>query len=308
MYGPSLPSTRRLRSRMFANVPRIITSWCPRRAPYELKSRGATPCAWSHWPAGDHAAIDPAGLMWSVVTESPRSARTRAPSMSRERRGLGGQAVEERRIRDVRRAVLPRVAVALRDRQRAPALVALEHRRVGLAEQRGIHGRADDLADLGGGRPDVGEHHRIAVAVRAQRLGREVDVDAARERERDDERRRREIRGADEGMDATLEVAVARQDCRDHELVVLDGLRDRLVERPAVADARRAAIAREREAELGERRHQPGPLEVAGDGLGARGERGLDDGRDASGRARRRSGRAARRRPSPSGWRCSCTR
>ena len=30
-------------------------------------------------PAGDVGLIDPAGLMWSVVTESPSAARTRAP-------------------------------------------------------------------------------------------------------------------------------------------------------------------------------------------------------------------------------------
>ena len=68
---------------MLPNVPRIITSWWPRRAPYELKSGGSTPCAWSHVPAGDQAAIDPAGEMWSVVTESPSQASTRAPAMSR---------------------------------------------------------------------------------------------------------------------------------------------------------------------------------------------------------------------------------
>jgi hypothetical protein len=67
---------------MFAKVPRIITSWCPRRAPYELKSRGSTPWATSHSPAGDVRAIEPAGLMWSVVTLSPRTASTRAPLMS----------------------------------------------------------------------------------------------------------------------------------------------------------------------------------------------------------------------------------
>ena len=82
MYGPSRPGTSPLRSRMLAKVPRIITSCWPRRAPYELNSSGPTPCAWSHWPAGDQAAIEPAGEMWSVVTESPRTARTRAPPMS----------------------------------------------------------------------------------------------------------------------------------------------------------------------------------------------------------------------------------
>ena len=33
-------------------------------------------------PAGLSALIEPAGLMWSVVTESPSIASTRAPSMS----------------------------------------------------------------------------------------------------------------------------------------------------------------------------------------------------------------------------------
>jgi hypothetical protein len=48
---------------MLPNVPRIITSWWPRREPYELNSSGATPRACSHWPAGDAGAIDPAGEM-----------------------------------------------------------------------------------------------------------------------------------------------------------------------------------------------------------------------------------------------------
>ena len=77
---------------MLANVPRIITSCWPRRAPYELNSSGPTPCAWSHCPAGDEAAIEPAGEMWSVVTESPSTARTRAPTMSRTGAGSAGTA------------------------------------------------------------------------------------------------------------------------------------------------------------------------------------------------------------------------
>ena len=63
---------------MFANVPLIITSWLPRREPYELKSDGGWPCAMSHCPAGLVFAIEPAGEMWSVVIESPSIASTRA--------------------------------------------------------------------------------------------------------------------------------------------------------------------------------------------------------------------------------------
>ena len=64
-------------------------------------------------------------------------------------------------------------------------------------------------------------------------------------------------------MDPALEVAVAREHGRDDQVVRLDRLGDRRVERPGVADARRAAVARQREPERLERRHQPGRLEIA---------------------------------------------
>jgi hypothetical protein len=75
---------------MFANVPRIITSWLPRREPYELNSRGSTPCSCRYRPAGESFLIEPAGEMWSVVTESPSLASTRAPSMSVTGSGSAG--------------------------------------------------------------------------------------------------------------------------------------------------------------------------------------------------------------------------
>src|ERR671917_170001 len=79
---PSTPGTSWLRSRMFANVPRIITSWLPRRDPYELNSCRGTPCSARYRPAGESGLIELAGEMWSVVTESPSLASTRAPAMS----------------------------------------------------------------------------------------------------------------------------------------------------------------------------------------------------------------------------------
>ena len=80
-------------------------------------------------------------------------------------------------------------------------------------------------------------------------------------------------------MDPALEVPVAGQHRGHDEFVVLDRLRDRLVERSRVADAGRAAVAGQRESKLLERRHQAGRFEVAGHGLGARGQRRLDRGR-----------------------------
>ena len=41
-----------------------------------------TPCAIRYCPAGLSFLIDPAGEMWSVVTLSPSTARTRASMMS----------------------------------------------------------------------------------------------------------------------------------------------------------------------------------------------------------------------------------
>ena len=122
----------------------------------------------------------------------------------------------------------------------------------------------DDRPDLVGLRPDVGEEDRLSVGARPQRLGRQVDVDPAGQREGDDEGRGGQVARARERVDPALEVAVARQDRGDDQVVLLDRRGDRLVERPGVADAGRAAVAGQREPERLERRHQPGGLEIAG--------------------------------------------
>src|SRR5512144_95432 len=106
---PSTPGSMRLRRRMLAKVPRIITSWLPRRAPYELKSLRSTPCASSHFPAGLAAGMLPAG----------ERARERLDPRRRHRHPR-----EVGRVLHVGRVVLPGVAVALRDVERAPLLGA----------------------------------------------------------------------------------------------------------------------------------------------------------------------------------------
>ena len=136
--------------------------------------------------------------------------------------------------------------------------VAVEDAGVDAVEDLGRYCRPDRRADLFRRGPDVRQVDRLPVAVGAQRLRREVDVDRARQRERDDERRRGEVGGTRQRMDAPLEVAVARQDRRDDQLVALDRLGDRLVERSAVADARRAAVADYAKAQRLERLEQPG--------------------------------------------------
>ena len=98
--------------------------------------------------------------------------------------------------------------------------------------------------------PDFLEVNRLAVLVRAERLGVEVDIDAAREREGDDERRRHEEVGLDARMHARLEIAVAGEDAGGDEIGLGDGLVDDRIERAGIADAGGAAVADDLEAEL----------------------------------------------------------
>src|SRR3954462_9297303 len=136
---PSTPGTSWLRSRMLANVPRIMTSWLPRREPYELKSRRSMPCSARYSPAGESGLIEPAGEMWSVVTESPSQTSRRAPSTSATMPGSGARPpndrdharlvrhpLEVRRLPHVRRVGRPREQLALGHVERAPRLVAGE--------------------------------------------------------------------------------------------------------------------------------------------------------------------------------------
>src|SRR3569833_2718898 len=76
---PSTPGTIALRMRVLAKVPRIMTSWLPRREPKLLKSAFCTPCSVRYLPAGPSFLMSPAGEMWSVVLESLFTARQRAP-------------------------------------------------------------------------------------------------------------------------------------------------------------------------------------------------------------------------------------
>ena len=82
MTPPSAPGASWFFSRTLANVPRTMTSWLPRRAPYWLKSFGSTPWAIRYFPAGPSFLMEPAGEMWSVVMLSPSRASTRAAAMS----------------------------------------------------------------------------------------------------------------------------------------------------------------------------------------------------------------------------------
>ena len=116
----------------------------------------------------------------------------------------------------------------------------------------------------------------LAVLALAERFAAQVNVHAARQRERDDQRRRHEEVRLDVLMHARLEIAVAGQHGRGDQIVLDDGVLDRRGQRAGIADAGRAAVADEVEAELVEIRLQAGLVQIIGDDARAGRERGLD--------------------------------
>ncbi len=91
------------------------------------------------------------------------------------------------------------------------------------------------------------------VGVLSQRFVTQVDVDGAGQRIGDNQRRAGQVVGLHQRIDASLEVAVATEHGRGHQIALRDGLRDRVRQRSAVADAGRAAVADGVETELLER-------------------------------------------------------
>ena len=193
-----------------------------------------------------------------------------------ERFRLGRQVIEERRPADIGGALIPREPVAGRDLERVPALVAVEHLAVGLAEHVRLDGLLDGVRDLGLVGPDVLEEDVVAVGVGAERLVVQIDVHRPRQRVGDAQRRRREVVHLDVGVDPSLEVPVARQDRNDGQVLGLHDIGDLGRQRPGVADAGRAPIADQVEAKLVEVLIQARALQVLGHHLGARCQRGLD--------------------------------
>ena len=106
----------------------------------------STPCSTRYVPAGESGWIEPAGEMWSVVTESPsHDEHARALDVADGAR-LAAHAFEVRRVPHVRRLGLPREELAFRHGQLAPQLVAREDVGVGVGEMLGAHGGGDRVA------------------------------------------------------------------------------------------------------------------------------------------------------------------
>ncbi len=105
---------------------------------------------------------------------------------------------------------------------------------------------------------------------------RKIDVDASRQRERDDQRRTRQKRRAHRRMNARLEIAVARQHGARHDVVVVDGFLKTGIDRTGRAEAGRATVTREHEAEFVEIALQTRRREIFADHARAGCQRHLD--------------------------------
>jgi len=106
----------------------------------------------------------------------------------------------------------------------------------------------------------------------------QINVDAACDSKSYDQRRGHQVVGADFGVDATFEVAVAGEDGSDDEVLFFDGVRDFRKQRAGVANAGRAPVSHQVELELFQIRHEPGAGEVIGDDFRPGSQRALDPG------------------------------
>src|SRR5262249_7942129 len=124
-----------------------------------------------------------------------------------QRGWLAAHALEIWRLLHGRRGWGPSEQIApLGGRKGPPRRGALKDLRVLLAELIRPDGPLHGVSNLGLRRPQVTQVNRVAVWVDANRFDGEIDVHRTREGEGDHQRRRREIRRADLGMDARLEI------------------------------------------------------------------------------------------------------
>ena len=121
--------------------------------------------------------------------------------------------------------------------------------------------------DFLGGGPNVLEVHRLAALGRCQRILLQVDVNGARNRVRDAQRRRGEVVRLDILVNTGLEVSIAGENAGDGEIAFLDRASDVFGQRTRIADAGCAAISDGVETERIERLGQTRGVQILSDDL-----------------------------------------
>ena len=148
----------------------------------------------------------PAGEMWSVVTESPSSARARAPLNVRQRRRFRRHVRRRTAALECRwSSRIPLVHVAIGDRNGVPRpRLPSNTARTALGTCSGVSDAGDGLLDffLASARCRAGKP--AGRPCRCRGFVDQVDVHRAGQRIRHDQRRRRQVVGLDQRVDRGL--------------------------------------------------------------------------------------------------------
>ena len=191
-------------------------------------------------------------------------------------RHLTGHAVEIGRAAHVGRVVVPSEGIARLGPQGLPRGVALEHVCGALLVQVGRHELVHKSGHLVGGGHDVGVEHGIALSVRAKGILLQIDVHGAGDGVGDDVGRLHQVVLRHVRRNAALEVAVARQNAGQFD-VVGHGMHG-LGQRARVANAAHAAETAGIEAQLAQGLSKPRPLEQKLGGAATGSQDGLHPG------------------------------
>ena len=109
----------------------------------------------------------------------------------------------------------------------------------------------------------------------SQRVGCQIDIHRAGNRIGHNQHGRGQIICPHIGADAAFKIAVARQNGSDHQLVLVDGLRNAGGKRAGIADTGRAAIADQIKAQRVQRFLQTGFFQILGYDLRTGRQRGF---------------------------------
>ncbi len=166
-------------------------------------------------------------------------------------------ALEIGRVGDVGGAVVPAIGLTLGNRNVLPFFFTAEHIGVFGHEHFARYHAMHRIGHFLIGRPDVFQIDGLAVLTGADGIFRDVDLHRTGKGVGHHQHRAGQVVRPHQRMHAAFEVAVARQHRRHHQVMILDGLFDIVVQRAGVTDTGRTAITHQVETQLVERLVEP---------------------------------------------------
>jgi hypothetical protein len=162
--------------------------------------------------------------------------------------GLG--ALEEGRVVDVGRVIVPRVEFTSGGFEVLPHLRSLKDVVVDVNEHFGLDATFSNILNFITRRPDIGEENIFAVLVLTEGLSLKVMVDGTGKSVGNNERGRCQVVSTSVGMDSSFEVSVSREDGRGDHIVVDNGVLDLVGDISRVTNAGHATVTSGGETEV----------------------------------------------------------